>query len=59
MSLVKERMIKIIQEQPDDSDYSEILKELSFSFMVNRGILNSENNKITSHEDFLKEIDAW
>jgi hypothetical protein len=34
---VKERMLEIIQEQPEDSSYDEILRELAFARMVERG----------------------
>lgn len=30
----KERMIQIVEEQPEDSSYDEILRELAFSRMV-------------------------
>ena len=34
----KKKMTQIIQEQPDDSSYDEILKELAFARMVERGL---------------------
>lgn len=37
MSAVKEQMIKIITEQPEDSSFIEILQELSISAMINKG----------------------
>jgi hypothetical protein len=59
MSSVKERMIRIIEAQPDDSNYDEILKELSFIRMVNQGIEDSEKNDTTSHDKIKDEIDSW
>jgi hypothetical protein len=38
----KERMIEIIQEQPDDSSYDEILRELAFARMIDRGLADSD-----------------
>ncbi len=32
----KEIMIKVIQEQPDDSSFDEIIRELAFSNMIDR-----------------------
>lgn len=38
MSVVKERMTELIQTQPEDSSYEEILKELAFGQMIERGL---------------------
>jgi hypothetical protein len=59
MPSTKEKMIEIINNQPDDSSYDEILQELSFVNMVNRGIDDSKNNKVTEHEKIKKEIKEW
>ncbi len=37
----KKQMTKIIKEQPDNSSYEEILKELAFARMVERGLDDS------------------
>lgn len=42
MSPTKESMIEIIGRQPDDSTYDEILRELAFARMVQRGLDNSD-----------------
>ena len=38
MISAKEQMAKIIQEQPDDISYDELLRELAFSRMIECGI---------------------
>ncbi len=38
MISVKEQMPDIIQSQPDDSNYEEILRELAFALMIDCGI---------------------
>jgi len=38
MNEIKERMIKIISEQPEDSSFDEILCELSMNRMIQKGI---------------------
>lgn len=38
MSSIKDRMTEIIQEQPEDATYEEILRELAFHKMVERGL---------------------
>jgi len=59
MTLTKEKMIKIINEQPDDSTYNEILQELSFINMINNGLEDSKNSRLTSNNDLKKEIQNW
>lgn len=34
----KEQMMEILREQPDDSSFDEILRELAFACMVERGL---------------------
>jgi ribosomal protein S3AE len=41
MSSVKDRMAEIIQEQPEDVTYEEIMRELAFERMVERGLADS------------------
>lgn len=55
----KEKLIKIIQEQPDDMTDEEILRELLFHRMINRGLKDIEEGRVVDHEDVLKEIDSW
>ena len=45
MGSVKEQMTKIIQEQPDDSSYDEILRELTFARMIERGLKDSKKDR--------------
>ena len=59
MSHVKENMIKIINNQPDDSSYDEILQELSFVNMVNKGLRDSKKNNVTGADELKKEINNW
>jgi hypothetical protein len=44
MSLAKEQMIKIIQVQPDDSSYDEILRKLAFARMIECSLGDSQAN---------------
>ena len=55
----KERFIKIIQEQPDDMDAEEILKELAFHQMIQRGITDVDEGRVLSHEQVENEVRTW
>ncbi len=53
MSTVKDVMIKVIRDQPEDSDFDEILRELAFVKMVNRGLADSDSGRTVPHEEMM------
>jgi len=59
MSAVKERMTEVILEQPEDSSYEEILRELAFEQMIERGLKDSRGAKVISSEEMSSRIKAW
>ena len=59
MSSVKLAMTEIIEHQPDDSSYDEILRELVFNRMVQRGLAESDAAETISDEEIKRKIDAW
>ena len=59
MASIKEQMIKIIQEQPEDSSFDEILRELAFARMVERGLADSEKGRTISNEEMKRRIRSW
>jgi predicted transcriptional regulator len=56
---VKHRMVKIIQDQPEDSSYDEILRELAFARMVERGLSDSDAGRTISNKDLKRRIKTW
>jgi predicted transcriptional regulator len=56
---VKEHMLEIIREQPEDSSYDEILRELAFARMVERGLADSDAGRTISSEEMEKRISSW
>lgn len=59
MSTAKESMIEIIGQQPDDSSYDEILKELAFARMVERGVADADAGRTVTHEEVKRKIESW
>ena len=59
MASAKEQMAKIVQEQPDDSSYDEILRELAFARMVERGLADSQTGRTVSDEEMSRRIKTW
>ncbi len=59
MSDAKTKMVEIIKEQPEDSSYDEILRELAFKRMVDRGLEDERAGRIVSNDDAAKRIRSW
>ena len=59
MSTAKEQLTKLIQKQPDDSSPEEIVRELAFDIMVQRGLADSSAGRNISNEDMGRRIRAW
>ena len=55
----KKQMTKIVQEQPEDSSYEEILKELAFARMVERGMADSKAKRTFSNVEVKRKIKSW
>ncbi len=59
MAIAKEVMTKIIQEQPEDASYEEIMRELAFERMVERGLEDSRKDRVISNEEMEHRIRSW
>jgi hypothetical protein len=59
MSSVKEEMTRIIQEQPDDSSFDEILRELALARMIERGLKDSEADRTISDDEMKRQMNQW
>jgi predicted transcriptional regulator len=55
----KEQIQKLLDEQPEDSSYDEILRELAFHRMVERGLADADAGRSVSHEEIGRRIDSW
>jgi predicted transcriptional regulator len=59
MSSLKARMTGIIQEQPEDATYEEIMRELAFERMIERGLADSRTGRVISNEEIARRIRSW
>ena len=55
----KEQMIEIIANQPDDSTYEELLRELAFEQVVERGFDDADHGRTLSNEEMEQRISSW
>jgi len=63
MISVKEKINKIVEEQPEeqpeDSSYDEILREITFNWMVGKGLADSDANRTISNNEMKHRIKTW
>ena len=59
MLTVKEQMFEVINNQPIDATYDEILREPAFERMVNRGLEDSRKNRTFSNEEIEQRMQSW
>ena len=59
MAMVKEKMKEVIDSQPDDATYEEILRELAFERMVERGLMDSLKGRVISDREMGRRVRSW
>ncbi len=59
MSTAKELITELVQKQPDDSSYDEIIRELAFELMIQRGLKDSDEGRTITNEEMRRRIDTW
>jgi predicted transcriptional regulator len=59
MSKAKEELTKLIAEQPEDSSREEIVRELAFHIMVERGLADSDAGRTMSNDEMARRIRSW
>ena len=56
MATAKDHITEIIKRQPDDSSYDDIVRELAFDLMVQRGLKDSDDHRTISNEEMERRI---
>src|SRR5206468_2570425 len=59
MSTAKQELTELIQRQPEDSSREEIIRELAFHAMVERGLADSDSQRVLSNEEMARRIRLW
>ena len=59
MNAAKRMVMTVIREQPEDSSYDEIVRELAFRGMVERGLKEAKAGKLISHGEMGRRIRKW
>ncbi len=59
MSSAKEDIKQVLENQPDDSSYDELLRELAFKRMVDKGLADAKQGNVVSNEEMHSRIKLW
>lgn len=59
MATPKQDLLRLLQEQPDDSSREALVRELAFSLMVERGLADSDARRVISDDDVAHRIRQW
>ncbi|HRG14998.1 MAG: hypothetical protein IT478_00500 [Xanthomonadales bacterium] len=59
MSSAKAIIREVVEAQPDDASYEEILRELAFERMVARGLADALAGRVIGNDEMQRRIQAW
>ncbi|HJZ79375.1 MAG TPA: hypothetical protein VKD91_03485 [Pyrinomonadaceae bacterium] len=59
MWTAKDQITEIVNKQPDDSSYDDIIRALAFDLMVKRGLKDSDQGRVISNEEMQHRIGTW
>ncbi len=56
---VKEKITQVVLSQPEDASYDEIMRELAFERMVDRGLEDVRASRVISNDEMAGRIRTW
>jgi predicted transcriptional regulator len=59
IATAKQRALEIVQDLPEDSSYEDILRELAFERVIERGLADAEAGRTISSEEMKRRIESW
>jgi hypothetical protein len=59
MSTAKDEFKRLIDQQPEDSTAEEIIRELAFHAMIERGLADADTDRVVPHLDVKDRIRSW
>jgi predicted transcriptional regulator len=59
MVTAKEKIREVVEAQPEDASYEEIMRELAFGRMIERGLEDSRKGRVISDEEMKHRIRTW
>lgn len=59
MATAKAELKTLLEQQPEDSSTEELVRELAFHVMIQRGLADSDAGRIISNEEMDRRIRSW
>ena len=59
MNTAKELVREVLETQPEDASYEEIMRELAFERMVARGMEDVRAGRVVRNDDMERRIKKW
>ena len=59
MATAKDELKELIERQPEDSSYEELVREMAFDVMVRRGLADSDAGRTLADDEVRRRIRAW
>lgn len=59
MSTAKAEIAKIVDSQPDDSSFEEIVREIVFRVIIERGLKDSNEGRVITDNELTQRIKKW
>jgi predicted transcriptional regulator len=50
---------EVIEAQPDDASYEEIMRELAFEHMIERGLADVRAGHSVNHDEAVRRVRSW
>lgn len=55
----KNQLRRLIEDQPDDSSFEEILKELAFAAMIEQGVAQAQAGRTRTQDEMRQIVASW
>jgi len=59
MPTIKEEVVNMIKNLPDEVGYDEIMAEIYFKQKVDKSLKQIDEGKVISHDEAKKRIEKW
>lgn len=59
MGTAKDELKTLLEQQPEDSSSEELVRELAFHVMIQRGLADSDAGRTISNEEMGRRIRSW
>lgn len=59
MATAKQEIEQLLASQPDDATTEELVRELAFELMVQRGLADSDAGRTISNQEMRHRINLW